>query len=129
MCIRDRVRNDPTNTLTGDIAIQSIGEAPSVYVYLNNLPINSYHGHNVNSIQRLIAVVPRFNTDDTSNIKGLLYYEANQPIYVSLNNTNEMVLNEIQVHLKYYNGNQCVDLITPCELVLHLKQAWMKEIF
>jgi len=82
---------------------------PYLNVNITNLPIKSYANNDSNDLDaglsqvKTLACVPRYNTDGILNSSNLIYDDNTQ--ILSLNNSGEITLNELNVDLRNADGS------------------------
>lgn len=104
-----------TSTTLSDNYVKS-----SMFVRLKNQALNSYNA-NMRSISNIIYSAPRF--DAQGNIKGLLFFEPHERVYVKMNNPTELILNSLDLDLVDVNEKVLTDLTGNTLIVLHIRKS------
>ena len=115
--------NDSTNTtqtINSDNTPKLISNV-SLFVRLNNFTQNSTNARRGTSTSKIIAHLPRF--DNSGNETGGLYFEPQQRVYLKLNNTNEITLNQIDVDIVYDNEQLCTAITGKTIIVFHIRDS------
>jgi hypothetical protein len=104
--------DDTNSVLYTSAVVPSIQASLALFVRLNNFTqttMNAFTGNN----SKIIAHLPRFdNGQDT----GRLYFEPNNPVFIDLNNTNPLQINEFDISFNYIN-EQYAQLLTGQSIV------------
>ena len=106
-------------TFTSALVPSGTGIKTSMFVRLKNMAINSYNA-NKSSISNIIYSCPRY--DVTGNTEGRLFYEPSERVYVSLNNTDRLMLNTLEIDFVDVNEKEIVDLTGNTVVVLHFRK-------
>ena len=64
--------------------------------------------------------MPRF--DNAGNETGSLYYQPNFPLYIDLDNPNEILVNQFDLDIVYDNEQLCTGITGKTVICLHIKQ-------
>jgi len=115
--------NDSTNTtqtINSDNVPKLISNV-SLFVRLNNFTQNSTNARRGTSTSKIVAHLPRF--DNSGNETGGLYFEPQQRVYLKLNNTNELTLNQLDVDIVYDNEQLCTAITGKTIIVFHLRDS------
>ena len=102
------------------VSIPLLISPKSLFVRVNNLTQQSINAQLGNSYSKIIAHLPRF--DSAGNEVGALHFEPNQMVYVSLQNTQDLYLNSIDIDLVYDNETYADCLSGKSIVVLHIRK-------
>ena len=102
------------------ISIPLLMSPKSLFVRVNNLTQTSINAQMGNSYSKIIAHLPRF--DSAGNEVGALHFEPNQLVYVSLQNSQDLFLNSIDIDLVYDNETYADCLSGKSIVVLHVRK-------
>ena len=91
----------------------------ALFIRLNNFTQRSYNAKQ-GGLSRIIAHLPRF--DNAGNETGALYYQPNFPLYIDLDNPNEIAVNQFDLDIVYDNEQLCTGLVGKTVICLHIKQ-------
>lgn len=91
----------------------------NTFIRINDLPIESYNGAQ-SGISKIIGTIPRF--DNNNNEVGSLFYDISNPIYLDLNNTEDLLLNQLKIDFVNVNEKIVSDLTGTTVVTLHIKQ-------
>ena len=105
----------PAVSVASDDTPQNINSS-NAYVRINNLPIQTYNGTS-NSLSRIIGIVPRFNSHRSI---GNIYTIHNPPVYIKLNNVDELVLSKLSLSLVDADEKLCKDISGNTQIMFHL---------
>ena len=115
--------NDSTNTtqtINSDNAPKLISNV-SLFIRLNNFTQNSTNARRGTSTSKIVAHLPRF--DNSGNETGGLYFEPQERVYLKLNNTNELTLNQLDVDIVYDNEQLCTAITGKTIIVFHIRDS------
>jgi len=102
------------------VSIPLLISPKSLFVRVNNLTQQSINAQLGNSYSKIIAHLPRF--DSAGNEVGALHFEPNQLVYVSLQNSQDLYLNSIDIDLVYDNETYADCLSGKSIVVLHIRK-------
>jgi hypothetical protein len=102
------------------VSIPLLISPKSLFVRVNNLTQQSINAQLGNSYSKIIAHLPRF--DSAGNEVGALHFEPNQLVYVSLQNSQDLYLNSIDIDLVYDNETYAECLSGKSIVVLHIRK-------
>ena len=91
----------------------------ALFIRLNNFTQRSFNAKQ-GGLSRIIAHLPRF--DNAGNENGALYYQPNFPLYIDLDNPNEILVNQFDLDIVYDNEQLCTGLSGKTVICLHIKQ-------
>ena len=91
----------------------------SLFVRLNNFTQNSVNARQ-GTVSKIVAHLPRF--DNSGNETGGLYFEPHEKTYLSLNNTEELLVNSFDVDIVYENEQLCTALTAKTIICFHIRQ-------
>lgn len=121
---RSRNGNDIDPSLTSIFHMSSTS-APTPYsrsntfIRINDLPIESYNGAQ-SGISKIVGTIPRF---DSSNSEiGSLFYDIANPVYLDLNNTEDLLLNQMKIDFVNVDEKIVNDLTGTSVVTLHIRQ-------
>jgi hypothetical protein len=109
-----------TQTINSDNVPKLISNV-SLFVRLNNFTQNSTNARRGTSTSKIVAHLPRF--DNSGNETGGLYFEPQERVYLKLNNTNELTLNQLDVDIVYDNEQLCTAITGKTIIVFHLRES------
>ena len=92
----------------------------SLFVRLNSLPVNTFNA-GTSGQSKIIYSAPRFSTG-TDKSTGAMFYESPQRTYVSLNNSNELIVNTFDIDIVNADETVASDLLGKSVVVLHIKR-------
>ena len=75
---------------------------------------------NKGSVSKIIYPIPRF--DNSGRAYGQLFFECNEKTYIDFNNTDTLILNDIQVEIVDINERPVNDLTGNTIVTFHIKQ-------
>lgn len=102
------------------VSIPLLMSPKSLFVRVNNLTQQSINAQLGNAYSKIIAHLPRF--DSAGNEVGALHFEPNQMVYVSLQNSQDLYLNSIDIDLVYDNETYADCLSGKSIVVLHIRK-------
>ena len=105
-----------TNTST---SIPKLISNISLFIRLNNFTQNSVNARK-GTTSKIIAHLPRF--DNSGAEVGGLYFAPNELVYLSLGNTDEILVNSFDIDFVYENETLCTALTGKSIVVLHIRQ-------
>jgi hypothetical protein len=91
----------------------------NTFIRINDLPIESYNGAQ-SGISKIVGTVPRF--DSTNNEVGSLFYDIANPVYLDLNNTEDILLNQMKIDFVNVDEKIVNDLTGTSVVTLHIRQ-------
>ena len=91
----------------------------SLFIRLNNFTQNSVNARQ-GTTSKIVAHLPRF--DNGGNETGGLYFEPHEKTYLSLGNTEELLVNSFDVDIVYENETLCTALTAKTVVVFHIRQ-------
>lgn len=115
--------NDSTNTtqtINSDNIPKLISNV-SLFVRLNNFTQNTTNARRGTSTSKIVAHLPRF--DNSGNETGGLYFEPQERVYLKLNNTTELTLNQLDVDIVYDNEQLCTAITGKTIIVFHIRDS------
>ncbi len=89
------------------------------FVRINDLPIESYNGAN-SGISKIIGTIPRF--DNSNDEVGSLNFDIANPVYLDLNNTDDIKLNQIKIDFVNIDETLVTDLTGTSVITLHIRE-------
>jgi hypothetical protein len=92
----------------------------SLFIRLNNFTQNSVNARQ-GTTSKIVAHLPRF--DNSGNETGGLYFSPNELVYLSLNNTDEILINSFDVDFVYENETLCTALSGKTVVCFHIRQS------
>lgn len=92
----------------------------SLFVRLDNVGTQSYNGQTTQP-SKILYHMPRF--DNSGLETGALFYEPNERTYVSLNNAQELIINDFDVTLVNTDETLADNLTGKTIIVLHFRKA------
>ena len=92
----------------------------SAFIRINDLPIQSYNGA-TSSRSNILYHIPRFSNDGRQS--GELFFNAPEKTYIKLNNTQKIMLNQLQVDIVGRNERVVGDLVGSTIVCLHIRKA------
>ena len=109
-----------TQTINSDNTPKLISNV-SLFIRLNNFTQNTTNARRGTSTSKIIAHLPRF--DNSGNETGGLYFEPQERVYLKLNNTTELTLNQIDVDIVYDNEQLCTAITGKTIIVFHIRDS------
>ena len=91
----------------------------ALFIRLNNFTQRTFNAKQ-GGLSRIIAHLPRF--DNAGNENGALYYQPNFPLYIDLDNPNEILVNQFDLDIVYDNEQLCTGITGKTVICLHIKQ-------
>lgn len=91
----------------------------SLFIRLNNFTQNSVNARQ-GTTSKIIAHLPRF--DNSGNETGGLYFEPQEKTYLSLGNTDELLINSFDIDFVYENETLCTALTAKSVVCLHIRE-------
>ncbi len=91
----------------------------SLFIRLNNFTQNSINARQ-GTTSKIVAHLPRF--DNSGNETGGLYFEPHEKTYLSLGNTDELLINSFDVDIVYENETLCTALTAKTVVCFHIRQ-------
>ena len=91
----------------------------SLFIRLNNFTQTSVNARK-GTTSKIVAHLPRF--DNSGNETGGLYFEPHEKTYLSLGNTEEILINSFDVDFVYENETLCTALTAKSVVVFHIRQ-------
>ena len=92
----------------------------SLFIRLNNFTQNSINARQ-GTLSKIVGHLPRF--DNSGNETGGLYFEPNEKTYISLGNTDEILINSFDIDIVYDNETLCTALSGKTIVVFHIRKA------
>tara|TARA_R110000851_G_scaffold258693_1_gene411150 strand:- start:18 stop:1889 length:1872 start_codon:yes stop_codon:yes gene_type:complete len=92
----------------------------SLFIRLNNftqISMNARQG----TLSKIVAHLPRF--DNSGNETGGLFYEPHTPTYLTLGNSEEILINSFDIDIVYDNETLCTALSGKTTCCFHIRQA------
>tara|TARA_R110000782_G_scaffold21633_1_gene58001 strand:- start:4217 stop:6142 length:1926 start_codon:yes stop_codon:yes gene_type:complete len=105
-------------TITNSVSVPILSTDASIFVRLNNFTqktVNARQGTG----SKIIAHLPRF--DNSGNDLGGLYFSPNFPTYLSLGNTEDLLINSFDIDIVYDNETLCTALSGKTVVCLHIR--------
>ena len=105
-------------TTTNSVSVPILSTDASIFVRLNNFTqktVNARQGTG----SKIIAHLPRF--DNSGNDLGGLYFSPNFPTYLSLGNTEDLLINSFDIDIVYDNETLCTALSGKTVVCLHIR--------
>ena len=105
-------------TTNNSVSAPIVSTDASIFIRLNNFTqktINARQGTG----SKIIAHLPRF--DNSGNDLGGLYFEPNTPVYLSLGNTEDLLINSFDIDFVYDNETLCTALSGKSIVCLHIR--------
>lgn len=96
----------------------------SIFIRLNNFTQNTMNARQ-GTISKIVAHLPRF--DNGGNEVGGLYFEPHEKTYLSLGNTDEILINSFDVDIVYDNEVMCKALTGKTIVCFHIRQKGDKN--
>lgn len=122
-------RNDPVSQPVSNAAgVQTtfstsvpvlVGDV-SLFIRLNNFTQNSVNARQ-GTLSKIVGHLPRF--DNSGNETGGLYFEPNEKTYISLGNTDEILINSFDIDIVYDNETLCTALSGKTIVVFHIRKS------
>jgi hypothetical protein len=111
----DRIEDQPDSIAVDLVKYQTrVTKTPSVfshnniYVRINNLAMRTLNGE-TSSISRIVGSVPRTSKSSGSST-GIMFHEADNLIFLDLENDRDIMLNHIEVDFVNINETYALDL-------------------
>ena len=92
----------------------------SAFIRINDLPIQSYNGA-TSSRSNILYHIPRFSNDGRQS--GELFFNAPEKTYIRLNNTQKIMLNQLQIDIVGRSEKIVTDLKGSSIVCLHIRKA------
>lgn len=92
----------------------------SLFIRLNNFTQNSINARQ-GTLSKIVGHLPRF--DNSGNETGGLYFEPHEKTYISLGNTDEILINSFDIDIVYDNETLCTALSGKTIVVFHIRKA------
>ena len=92
----------------------------SAFIRINDLPIQSYNGA-TSSRSNILYHIPRFSNDGRQS--GELFFPVPEKTYIKLNNTQKIMLNQLQIDVVGRNERIVTDLKGSSIVCLHIRKA------
>ena len=105
-------------TTNNSVSVPILSSDASLFIRLNNFTqktVNARQGTG----SKIIAHLPRF--DNSGNDLGGLYFEPNTPTYLSLGNTDDLLINSFDIDFVYDNETLCTALSGKTVVCLHIR--------
>ena len=105
-------------TTNNSVSVPILTTDASLFIRLNNFTqktVNARQGTG----SKIIAHLPRF--DNSGNDLGGLYFEPNTPTYLSLGNTDDLLINSFDIDFVYDNETLCTALSGKTVVCLHIR--------
>ena len=105
-------------TTNNSVSVPVLSSDASLFIRLNNFTqktVNARQGTG----SKIIAHLPRF--DNSGNDLGGLYFEPNTPTYLSLGNTDDLLINSFDIDFVYDNETLCTALSGKTVVCLHIR--------
>lgn len=112
-------------TVTGLVVKFSSLEKPSslstrsFFVRLNTTAHNSFNGA-ISGISKILSHFP--TTDNSGRDEGILFFEKSNMIYLDLNNTTEISLQDMKIDLVHINENFATSFVGNTIVVFHIRE-------
>lgn len=91
----------------------------NTFIRINDLPITTFNGAQ-SGISKIIGTIPRF--DNTNNQVGSLNFDITNPVYLDLNNTDDILLNQLKIDFVNVDEKIITDLSGTTVITLHIRQ-------
>ena len=105
-------------TITSSVSIPQLQSDVSLFIRLNNFTQNTVNARQ-GTTSKIIAHLPRF--DNSGKDVGGLYFEPHTPTYLSLGNTEDMLINSFDIDIVYDNETLCTALSGKTIVCLHIR--------
>jgi len=105
-------------TTNNSVSVPILSSDASLFIRLNNFTqktVNARQGTG----SKIIAHLPRF--DNSGKDLGGLYFEPNTPTYLSLGNTDDLLINSFDIDFVYDNETLCTALSGKTVVCLHIR--------
>lgn len=99
--------------------VPTLSSGASLFVRLNNFTQNSVNARQ-GTLSKIVAHLPRF--DNSGNDTGALYFSPNTPVYLDLNNSEDILVNSFDVDIVYDNETFCTALNGKTIVCFHIRQ-------
>ena len=96
----------------------------SLFIRLNNFTQNTINARQ-GTTSKIVAHLPRF--DNSGNETGGLYFEPNQRTYVSLGNTDDILVNSFDIDIVYDDERLCTALSGKTIVCFHVREKGSKD--
>ena len=113
------VATSKTVTTNESASVPKLISNISLFIRLNNFTQSSINARQ-GTTSKIVAHLPRF--DNSGNETGGLYFEPHEKTYLSLGNTEEILINSFDVDFVYENETLCTALTAKSVVVFHIRQ-------
>ena len=90
-----------------------------MFIRFNGLQQISYNT-NTGSISKILYACPRF--DVNGNDTGFLYFEPHERVYIDCNNTDKLVMSDLNIELVDINEQYVEDIVGTTQINFHIRQ-------
>jgi len=91
----------------------------NMFIRFNGLQQISYNT-NTGSISKILYACPRF--DVNGNDTGFLYFEPHERVYIDCNNTDKLVMSDLNIELVDINEQYVEDIVGTTQINFHIRQ-------
>jgi len=91
----------------------------NTFIRINDLPITTFNGAQ-SGISKIIGTIPRY--DNTNQEVGSLNFDITNPVYLDLNNTEDILLNQLKIDFVNIDEKIVTDLTGTTVVTLHIRE-------
>jgi hypothetical protein len=106
-----------TSVLSSDYGVTFVSHS-SLFVRINSTSQISFNAGKT-GVSKIVYHIPQFN--NTGDTTGSLFFEPAEKTYLSLNNPNEIILNDVRVDIVDKNEKYATELTGSSVVVFHIK--------
>lgn len=106
-----------TSQLDSDFGVTFVSHS-SLFVRINSTSQISFNAGKT-GVSKIVYHIPQFN--NTGETTGSLFFEPAEKTYLSLNNPNEIILNDVRVDIVDKNEKYATELTGSSVVVFHIK--------
>ena len=105
-------------TVTNSVSVPVLQSDVSLFIRLNNFTQKTTNARQ-GTTSKIIAHLPRF--DNSGKDVGGLYFEPHTPTYLSLGNSEDILINSFDIDIVYDNETLCTALSGKTIVCLHIR--------
>ena len=112
------ISNNGGVTITSSVSVPILQSDVSLFIRLNNFTQKTMNARQGTG-SKIIAHLPRF--DNSGKDVGGLYFEPHTPTYLSLGNSEDLLINSFDIDFVYDNETLCTALSGKTIVCLHIR--------
>ena len=120
------INNNNSLSVFTSAVIPPLTSQKSLFVKLTNFTHSSANAKRGQNHSKILAHLPRF--DNAGNEVGGLYFEPHERVYVALNNTNDLYINEFDVEIVYDDESYATCIAGKTIVCFHIRPRLLGEI-